>query len=426
VTSQGVTSGRNPGAGGAIIPGMPKVPPRPRLDAPGVAPAVGAPAPGPGGPAPAEVGLGPAPAFHDPRAAARADRATLEAVRAGRLSPAEGLARIHLGGGLPIVADGKTTFVAEPGVAAVAGVFSGWRPVAMTDVAGLRVLEVEGELRGAYKLLDGQGRWSSDPWARAYGHDAYGEHALIRPEGPHLERFRAVGGHGLPPRAIRVWIPAEPPTHHLYMQDGQNLFEPDAMFGGWRMQSTAGPRTLIVGVDNAGLGRFDEYTHTPDRVNGQVVGGRGDDYVDFLVKVVRPRIEATYGAPRKVGVMGSSLGGLVAMHAAARHPNAFDFVGAMSPTLGWGQMGEGMANETMIERYRALPRMRRPKFYLDSGGAPGGGDNHDVTRAMADVLAEGGYRWSRELWHWHEPNAPHREDAWAARVARPLAIFEAL
>lgn len=392
----------------------------------GVAPAEEAPRPAAPAEAPA-VPLGPPPAFADPRSAARADRATLEAVLAGALDPVEGLRRIHMNGGLPIVADGKTTFVGEPGMPlAVAGTFDHWRPRAMTRHGPLQVLEIEGELTGAYKLVDAQGRWQSDPWARAYGHDAQGEYSLIRPQGAHLERFRLMEGCGLPPRTVRVWVPKEPPTHHLYMQDGQNLFEPDAMFGGWRVHESAGPRTLIIGIDNAGLGRFAEYTHTEDKANGEVVGGRADAYADFLQTVVRPHVEQTYGAPRKVGVMGSSLGGLVSMHIAARYPNAFDFVGAMSPTLGWGKRGEGMANETMLDRYGALPRMRRPKFYLDSGGGPGAGDNYDVTRSMADLLAERGYRWSRDLWHWHAPAAPHREDAWAARVFRPLRLFEAL
>ncbi|CAN0573718.1 unnamed protein product, partial [Laminaria digitata] len=248
----------------------------------------------------------------------------------------------------------------------------------------------------------------------------------IRPQGSHLERFRFVGGFGLPERAVRVWVPKDKPSHHLYVQDGQNLFDPKAMWGGWRLQDAAGHSTLVIGVDNSGQGRFDEYTHTQDRVGGTLVGGKADAYADLLVRTVRGLVETNYGPARKVGVLGSSLGGLAAFHAAQRHPNSFDFVGAMSATFGWGQMAEGVKNPSMIDRFKEQPRLRRPKFYIDSGGAPGGGDNYDVTQQMAGVLADSGYRWNKDLWHWHEPNAPHSEAAWAARVNRPLRLFEAM
>ena len=58
---------------------------------------------------------------------------------------------------------------------------------------------------------------------------------------------------------------------------------------------------------------------------------------------------------------------------------------------------------------------------------PGQGVGLDPAEAtMGRVLADAGYRWSKDLWHWHEPDAPHSERAWADRVFRPLSLFEAL
>ena len=37
--------------------------------------------------------------------------------------------------------------------------------------------------------------------------------------------------------------------------------------------------------------------------------------------------------------------------------------------------------------------------------------------------AEIGYTFDVNLFHWFELNAAHNEDAWAARVSRPLMIF---
>lgn len=375
------------------------------------------------------VGLGPV-ARADPRAAARRDRMTLEGIVNGRIDPTEGLRQIAMSGGLPIVADGKTTFVAlDDRPLAVAGDANGWRPSAMSARGPIQILQVDGERSGRYKLVDRAGEYFADPWARAYAHDDNGEMSLVRPTGPHLERFPLVSGFGLPPRTVRVWVPKEAPTHHLYVQDGQNLFDPRSMFGGWHLDETVSDRTLVVGIDNTGLGRMDEYTHTEDRVDGRTYGGRADDYAKLLLSVVRPHVEKTYGAPRRAGILGSSLGGLAAFAVVSEHPNAFDFAGAMSGTFGWGRMGDGVDNETMGERFQRRSSSggrRRTKLYLDSGGAPGGGDNHDVTRQMANTLASIGYRWDRDLWHWHEPNAGHNEKAWRDRAWRPVRIFESL
>src|SRR4029079_4993826 len=73
----------------------------------------------------------------------------------------------------------------------------------------------------------------------------------------------------------------------LYMQDGQNLFEAHRAFipgQHWRLSEAAdeaiGARTaepmIIVGIDNAGPSRIDEYapTHDPKEKGG----GPADDY----------------------------------------------------------------------------------------------------------------------------------------------------
>jgi hypothetical protein len=45
---------------------------------------------------------------------------------------------------------------------------------------------------------------------------------------------------------------------------------------------------------------------------------------------------------------------------------------------------------------------------------------------LRDVLESSGYLFDQDLFHWHEPGATHDEAAWAARVFRPVQIFEAL
>jgi pimeloyl-ACP methyl ester carboxylesterase len=157
---------------------------------------------------------------------------------------------------------------------------------------------------------------------------------------------------------------------------------------------------------------------------------------------VRALVSQHYGEPSRVGVMGSSLGGLISFHIAARHPGRYDFAASMSGTMGWGSIGlsSGNQNETMIERYAALGK-QTTKLFLDSGGAGtcvdsdndgiqddalDGFDNYCENKQLEATLYNLGYVASQDVWHWHEPNAPHNEAAWAARVFRPLGIFAGL
>ena len=98
-------------------------------------------------------------------------------------------------------------------------------------------------------------------------------------------------------------------------------------------------------------------------VGGSAVGGLGDPYATFVNTTVRGLIDSVYGEPAKVGTMGSSLGGLIALHIADRFPGEYDFAASMSGTLGWGSIG-GAGEGTMIARYLAAGH-RDTALYID-------------------------------------------------------------
>lgn len=333
--------------------------------------------------------------------------------------------------------EGGLLFVhAAPGAWSLAGDFEGWAGLPMTEDDGFSwiIAEVQGE--SGYKFTDGS-NWVPDPWSRQYTYDDFGEMSLVRAESAHLERLFEVGSDAMQPRTVRAWVPAEPASHMLYVQDGQNLFDPAAMWGGWRLQESAPPGMLIVGIDNT-PDRMDEYTHVSDVIDGTPYGGDGDAYAAFLQDTVRPLADATWGEPPTVGLMGSSLGGLISFHVADRYPGEYAFAASLSGTMGWGSIGS--QNETMIQRYAAAGH-RSTALYLDSGGQggscadadgdgtndddPSSADNYCENAQLRDVLAAVGYGFEEDLWHWHEPGAGHNEAAWADRVWRPLALFAA-
>jgi hypothetical protein len=366
----------------------------------------------------------------------------------GRAAPEDVIPAVAWSGGWP-VADGDAVWVvawSDQGPWAVAGDPNGWTPQDMEAGDGFFYarLEVGGDPAGLkYKLVHGAD-WLADPWARSYDYDQYGEISYLRPptDAPRLDRWPGIAGAGLEPRDLRVWVPAgEGPWPVLYAHDGQNLFDPNGIYGGWRLQDALATRdpVLVVGIDNTPA-RMDEYTHVPDDIGyGYDIGGAGDAYASLVEDHVRPHVEATYGSTGLDGLMGSSLGGLISLYVAQQAPGRYDFAASLSGTLGWGRLG--LANPTIEELWLAAPPTGLA-VYVDSGGGPGGdnscvdvdgdgfaeddpdaSDNYCETRQFADALAAAGWTWEQDLWHWWEPDAPHAETAWAARVGMPLDSF---
>ncbi len=165
----------------------------------------------------------------------------------------------------------------------------------------------------------------------------------------HLRAFpSAVFGNE---RDLTIYLPPGYGEHEdvrypvLYMQDGQNLFEPERAFipgQHWRLAEAAdeaiAARTaqpmIIVGVDHAGPARADEYTPSYDAK--KKVGGRADDYARFLLDEVKPAIDSRFRTDaRDTAIGGSSLGGLIALHLGLTNPDVFRAIAALSPSVWW-------------------------------------------------------------------------------------------
>jgi predicted alpha/beta superfamily hydrolase len=211
----------------------------------------------------------------------------------------------------------------------------------------------------------------------------------------------------------------------LYMQDGQNLFdEHRAYIPGqhWKLKEAAdaaiGERTaspmIIVGVDHAGIGRMDEYTPVKDSKHDG--GGRADDYVRMLVEELKPLIDATFRTlpdAANTGIAGSSLGGLLSLHAGLTQPVVFGRVAAMSPSIWWGDR----AILQTVDSFDAP----MPRLWADIGGREGAEALNDA-RALRDRIAAKG--WNEDAFRYYEDRrADHSERAWERRVRTVLEFL---
>ena len=146
--------------------------------------------------------------------------------------------------------------------------------------------------------------------------------------------------------AAHVRRPARPPLPVLFMQDGQNLFDPETCFthgNYWHMGETADALIaageieplIIVGIYNTGEHRIDEYTPVEDKRLG---GGQADAYGQMLVEELKPFVDHTYRTlpgTAHCGLGGSSLGGLVTLYLGLRYTWMFSKLAVMSPSVWW-------------------------------------------------------------------------------------------
>jgi predicted alpha/beta superfamily hydrolase len=218
-------------------------------------------------------------------------------------------------------------------------------------------------------------------------------------------------------RAIRVYHPPGYDENSLrrfpvlYMQDGKNLFFPDEAFQGneWQVDETmdrldrmnAVRKAIVVGVAPA------------DRMKDYTKPGYGT-YGRFLTQKLKPLIDSnlrTLTGPEDSVVMGSSLGGVAALHVAWAHADVFGRVACLSSTFGhFDDLFERIANEP-----------KKPlRIYLDSGWPK---DNYEATNAMRDLLISRGYRLGDDLLQFSFPEGHHDEHSWAGRIHLPFQYF---
>jgi predicted alpha/beta superfamily hydrolase len=213
----------------------------------------------------------------------------------------------------------------------------------------------------------------------------------------------------------------------LYLQDGQNLFDPATAFGGqdWRADITADDLIcrgkiepiIMVGIYHTGVRRVSEYTPTRDRRTHK--GGKAGRYAQMLAREIKPFFDHEYRTrkgKRHTAVGGSSLGALVSLVAGLEYPCVFGQLALLSPSVWWN-------GRSIIAAVRGYHQSRSlPRIWLDAGMEEGD-DPEPVlrdARLLRDALVEQGWNEGTNMEYREIKGAGHNEAAWAARFGAVL------
>ena len=274
-----------------------------------------------------------------------------------------------------------------------------------------------------------------------------------------LKRYTAFCGALNASYTVDIWFPegydAGSETRYpvIYMQDGQNLFDPSISFAkvAWEVDKALGrliaagevTAPIIVGIHNRGVDRpadyipekpITEYMNKHQQtLSGMdaVTGGKyyGNEYAAFVATELKPAVDALFPTipdREHTFIMGSSMGALASLYALCEYPDIYGGSGCLSTH--W--IGNFDSNSTifptaMLDYLQAsLPSAASHKLYLDRG-TKGLDAYYETWENKAVELAESkGYSQSAgSLYVYVAQGADHNEYFWQQRVDKALVFF---
>ena len=150
-------------------------------------------------------------------------------------------------------------------------------------------------------------------------------------------------------RRVRVLLPKNYETDTdrrypvVYFHDGQNVFYSKEAYVGhsWKVipaikRNPDISRMIVVAIDNDGMQRMNEYSawkYKESNIPGMQFGGKGVEYGEFVMDVVKPFIDQEYRtlADREhTAMIGSSLGGNITQFLGLEYQDQIGCLGVFS------------------------------------------------------------------------------------------------
>ncbi len=167
----------------------------------------------------------------------------------------------------------------------------------------------------------------------------------------------------------------------LYMQDGQNLFDPATAYAGneWGIDESldqlysdySNDGIIVVGINNGSVDRWNEYS--PWEITNlnswctwetqSTAGGKGDLYARDLVEAVKPYIDSHFRTKpdqEYTAIGGSSMGAFISLYTGLKYQQVFSKIMAMSTAVWFDE-------ENLIDYINNTDISTDMKIYLDVG-----------------------------------------------------------
>lgn len=205
----------------------------------------------------------------------------------------------------------------------------------------------------------------------------------------------------------------------LYLQDGQNLFNPEAPYGDWAIDKSLGKLAakgfkdiIIIAVDHGEQKRILEYLPYDHPRFGE---GKGKLYIGFMMEKLIPYVHKKYRAlagPEFTGIGGSSMGGLISLYGGLIKPEMFGKMLIFSPSL-W--ISEKIFN--LAETFEPVPEA---KIYVYAGGKESESHLPNVKKlaAVFEKKLNNGVLFDVELSV--NQQGKHKEDFWREEFPKAL------
>lgn len=224
-------------------------------------------------------------------------------------------------------------------------------------------------------------------------------------------------------RSRRIWIylPAGYQSGKksypvIYLQDGQNVFDrySAAYSEEWGVDETMDslaskgyPPFIVVAIDNGGEKRMNEYNPClltlKDSVMSKTFTPEADQYLDFMVKTLKPYIDKRFRTKRSrenTSVAGASMGGLISYYAVLKYPQVFGNAGVFSPAFWTADSIENLTD--------SVANKLNAKFFFYMGEMEGK-DYVDQMNRIADKI---GRKSSSLIYLVSDPVGIHNEIFW--------------
>lgn len=223
-------------------------------------------------------------------------------------------------------------------------------------------------------------------------------------------------------RTARVYVPeGEGRFPVIYLFDGQTAFSDETAPYGSALRiheilKSLSVRAIVAAVDCSKTDRLSEYSPYPFRHGEFVSTGRGEATMQWLTQSFKPLVDGrfpTLADREHTVVMGSSMGGLMALYALSAFPAFFSAALAFSPSL-W----------VTEDAYRVAAVPKNTEVYLDYGEKEyrvRKGISESLRRAT-ELLFESGANFTFSLARGGE----HNEKSWRERLPSALMTLTLL